>query len=222
MDQTALVLIDIQKENNFDIDNLEKIVSRTKKIINTCREKNIPIIYTRQINRADTKGLSKGEPLNKDGSPYYYSSDSKNIEIINDIKPQKDDIIIDKYRWSAFHETSLDLMLRNMGVTNIIIGGLVSDGCLMTSVFDAYFRDYQINLVEDICATTNTGAHMASMLIMSNWVYTLSIYDTKNIINKLNGIPYDVYEAPSPDALPFTPETMKKQFQKIANTKERL
>ncbi|WP_394706925.1 cysteine hydrolase family protein [Marispirochaeta sp.] len=41
---------------------------------------------------------------------------------------------MDKYRWSAFYQTSLELFLQSTGAKNIIIGGLVTDGCLMTSV----------------------------------------------------------------------------------------
>jgi len=124
--------------------------------------------------------------------------------------------VVDKHRWSAFYDTSLDLYLRNLGIEHVIIGGLVSDGCLMTSVFDAYFRDYQVNLVKDICATTNTGAHMSSMLIMSNWVYNLKVYDTQELIKKLNGEEHRVWEATEPDSLQFTPDNLKETFEKLS------
>ncbi|RXI96396.1 cysteine hydrolase [Anaerobacillus alkaliphilus] len=213
--KTALVLIDIQKESDFGIKGVEAAISNSEKLVVACREKGIPIIYTRQINRADKIGLSYGEPLSNKGTPIYYSTNSDKYEVVDVIAPKDDDIIIDKYRWSAFYETSLDLILRSLGVKHVIIGGFVTDGCLMTSVFDGYFRDYQINLVKDICATSNEGAHMSSILIMANWVYGIHIYNTDQLVNKFNDQPYIAWESPGPDSLKFTPENMREVFKKL-------
>src|SRR5690625_2616212 len=172
---TALVLIDLQKESNFGLENLEEVIKNTQTTIDACRKLDIPIIYTRQINRHDHVGLSKGEPITEDGSPFYYSTSKENHEIIDDITPEETDIVIDKYRWSAFYETSLDLILRSMNVKNLIIGGVVTDGCVMTTVYDAYFRDYKVHLVKDMITTSNEGAHMSSIMIMANWIYNLEV-----------------------------------------------
>lgn len=213
--ETALVLIDMQKENNFELVNLEQSIGNAQRLVEFVREKNIPIIYTRQINRADGVGLSVGDPVKEDGTPIYYASNTQNIEIIDEIRPQPNDIIVDKHRWSAFYETNLDLILKSLGVKHLIIGGWVTDGCLMTTVFDAYFRDYDIHLVKDICTTTNEGAHMSSLLIMANWVYTMKIYDTTNLGKFLKGEPYQVWEAKEPDLLQFSPENLREIYKKI-------
>ncbi|WP_407269941.1 cysteine hydrolase family protein [Radiobacillus sp. PE A8.2] len=212
---TALVLIDLQKESNFGLENMEQVIKNTKDLTKGCREKNIPIIYTRQVNRADGVGLSLGEPLNEDGTPFYYNSKSENVEIMDEIKPEDGDIVIDKYRWSAFYETSLDLTLRSLGVENVVIGGVVTDGCLLTSVYDAYFRDYNIHLVSDICAASNEGAHMSSLMILANWVYNLKMYDTNNILKRINGDEHHAWKPESVDSLKFTPENMREIFSKI-------
>lgn len=213
--KTALVLIDLQKESDFGIEGVENAVNNSKVLIDHCRKHGIPIIYTRQINRADQIGLSYGEPVANDGNPIYYSTNTDKYEVIDEIAPLEDDIIIDKYRWSAFYETSLDLFLRSMDVKHLIIGGFVTDGCLMTSVFDGYFRNYQINLVKDICGTSNEGAHMASILIMANWVYGLHVYNSDQLIKKLNNEPYSAWKSPGPDSLKFTPENMREVFNKL-------
>ncbi|MCT2536526.1 cysteine hydrolase [Aquibacillus koreensis] len=214
---TALVLIDLQKESNFGLEQMEQVVSNARDLINGFREQNIPIIYTRQINREDGVGLSLGEPLNEDGSPFYYNTANESIEILDEIKPEDGDIVIDKYRWSAFHETSLDLTLRSLNVEHVVIGGVVTDGCLLTSVFDAYFRDYKIHLIKDICAASNTGSHMAAMMMMANWIYNLNIYDTTNILNRINGEAFDVWKSEAVDSLQYTPDTMQEVFNKLNN-----
>ena len=218
--QTALVLIDLQKESNFGLDNMDTVIENTKQIIAACRKANIPIIYTRQINRADTIGLSVGDPLKDDGTPVYYNSNTEQIEIIDDIKPEESDVVIDKDRWSAFYETNLDLTLRSLGVKDLLIGGLVSDGCLMTSVYDAYFRDYNIHLIHDICSASNEGSHMSSMIIMANWVYNLKVYDTENMTKKIQGESFDFWESDQVDSLHFTASNLSEQFQKIVQLRK--
>lgn len=218
--QSALVLIDLQKESNFGLNNMDHVVEQTKKLIQACRASNIPIIYTRQINRGDAVGLSKGEPLNDDGTPFYYNANTEQIDIIDEIQPKPEDIIIDKYRWSAFFETSLDLILKSLGVKDLLIGGVVTDGCLMTSVFDAYFRDYDIHLIHDISAASNEGAHQSALLTMANWVYHLKVYDTENMINKISGNSYNCWEANSADSLQFTSETMNDQYKKLIHLRK--
>ncbi|MGY4688881.1 cysteine hydrolase family protein [Salibacterium sp. K-3] len=218
--KSALVLIDLQKESNFGLIQMDDVIANARHLIDACRREGIPVIYTRQINRSDQAGLSKNEPLNEDGTPYYYASHTENIEIIDAIAPEEDDIVIDKYRWSAFYETSLDLMLKGLGVDDLIIGGVVTDGCLMTSVFDAYFRDYHVHLVKDICTSSNEGSHMAAMMIMANWVYNLEVYETRELIKRLHNESYHHWTCGRPDSLPFTPETMRETFEQLQPGKE--
>lgn len=213
--ETALVVIDLQKESGFGLFGLDEVVRNTQRMIASCREVGIPVIYTRQINRHDGVGLSLDEPRHASGVPQFYADNSESIEILEAVMPRDTDIVIDKYRWSAFFDTSLDLMLKSLGVKRLIIGGVVTDGCLMTSVFDAYFRDYRLHLVHDMCTASNEGAHMAAMTIMANWVYALEVLDTDNMIQCLEGREYAAWQADQVDALPFTPETLSETFSTL-------
>ncbi|MFA1821248.1 cysteine hydrolase family protein [Virgibacillus oceani] len=212
---TALLLIDLQKESNFSLQNMDQVTANTKEILLTAREKGLPVIYTRQVNREDGIGLSIGEPLNEDGTPYFYNTGTEQFDVIDEIKPNEKDIIIDKYRWSAFHDTNMDLLLRNMGVKHLLVGGVVTDGCVLTTVYDAYFRDYHVHLIEDMITATNEGAHISAVLTMINWIYNLKVYNTTNMIKKLKGENHSFFQADGTDAMQFTPETMRDHMKKI-------
>lgn len=212
---TALLLIDLQKESNFGLQNMDQVIANTKEILLTARKKGLPVIYTRQVNREDGIGLSIGEPLNEDGTPYFYNTGTEQFDIMDEIKPNEKDIIIDKYRWSAFHDTNLDLLLRNMGVQHLLVGGVVTDGCVLTTVYDAYFRDYHVHLLEDMITATNEGAHISAVLTMINWIYNLKVYNTINMIKKLKGENHSFFQPDQADAMQFTPETMRDQMKKI-------
>ncbi|WP_246811892.1 cysteine hydrolase family protein [Oceanobacillus polygoni] len=216
MKKTALLLIDLQKEGGTsDVVGMDGILQNTAELIRACRTMKIPVIYTRHINRSDAVGLANGEPLNEDGTPSYYNSNTDSIEIPDMIKPEATDIIIDKYRYSGFYESNLDLMLKGLGVKHLILGGVLTDVCVLATAMDAYYRDYQINIVEDMCGTTTEGAHMAAMLMMANWIYDIKIFETKQLRKKMNGENYQLWESTAPDQLQFSPENIKEVFSKL-------
>ncbi|OIK10176.1 isochorismatase [Bacillus sp. MUM 116] len=216
--KTALLLIDLQKESGTsDVVGMSEIVQNAELLVRTCRERGIPIIYTRHIGRADGIGLANKEPVNKQGEPIYYHAEMENIEIIDEIKPRKNDIVVDKYRYSGFYESSLDLMLKSLGINHLIVGGVLTDCCVLATVLDAYYRDYQVNLVKDMCGTTTLGAHMSSILIMANWIYDLKVYDAKQITNQVNGKEFHVWESSGPDQLQFSPDNVREVFSKLSD-----
>ncbi|WP_233191581.1 cysteine hydrolase family protein [Sporosarcina sp. P18a] len=212
----ALLLIDLQNEGGTSaVPGMDEIIKKTANVIKVCRQKNIPIIYTRHINRGDGIGLANLEPVDQNGKPLYYNTNTDSIDIIEELKNQPGDIIVDKYRYSGFHESSLDLMLKSLNIKNLIVGGVLTDVCVLSTVMDAYYRDYQINLVKDICGTTTVGAHMAAVCMMGNWVYDISIFDADQICNKLLGEPYHAWESSMPDELQFTPDNLREVYNKL-------
>ncbi|MBM7600860.1 nicotinamidase-related amidase [Virgibacillus halotolerans] len=218
VNKTALLLIDLQKEGGTsDVAGMDKILKHTAELIEACRKENIPIIYTRHINRADAIGLANSEPVNEAGEPLYYHAHSHTIEIADMIKPKPNDIIIDKYRYSGFFESNLELMLKSLGIKHLIIGGVLTDVCVLSTALDAYYRDYQINIVEDICGTTTEGAHMAAMLMMANWIYDLEVYESSQIIKKLHDEQHTNWKSTAPDQLQFSPENIREVFATLTS-----
>ncbi|WP_285768448.1 isochorismatase family cysteine hydrolase [Peribacillus sp. SI8-4] len=214
--KTALLLIDLQKEGGTSsVVGMEGIIDRAQQLISACRHREIPIIYTRHISRADGIGLANKEPVNLQGEPIYYHSHTDSIEIIDEIGPHENDIIIDKYRYSGFHGSNLDLMLKSLDIKHLLVGGVLTDCCVFATVLDAYYRDYQVNLVKDLCGTTTLGAHMSATLMMANWVYDLKIYDADQMVKMLRNEKHRVWEAQAPDQLQFSPDNLMEIYSKL-------
>ncbi|HLS60818.1 MAG TPA: isochorismatase family cysteine hydrolase, partial [Virgibacillus sp.] len=199
-----------------EIAGMSNILDKASSLSKMCRKKGIPVIYTRHINRGDGIALANKEPVNEQGQPLYYHSKTETIEIADEVKPEQQDIIIDKYRYSGFFESNLELMLKSLDVNHLIIGGVLTDVCVLSTALDAYYRDYQINIVKDICGTTTEGAHQAAMLMMANWIYDLQVYDTKEIGYKLTGEKYHVWESTEPDQLQFSADNIREQYAKFS------
>lgn len=211
----ALLLIDMQKEDSFVIDGFAEKLAKTSEFLAFVRTQGIPVIYTKHINRADGVGLGNGEPMGSDGRPQTYCSSTRNVDICDVIAPEGQDIVIEKYRYSAFFQSSLDLILRGMGVKSLIVGGVLTDVCVMTTVFDAYFRDYEVTLIEDICGATTSAAHYSSLLIMANWIYDLQIFQSDEYVSHLKGGSCKSFKHEFPDEFAHTPELVLDAIEKL-------
>jgi nicotinamidase-related amidase len=74
------------------------------------------------------------------------------MELFSAIKPTDEDVIVDKMRSSAFYGTNLEVILRSLGTENLIIGGVTTHMCVLSSCFDAVFRDFEIFVLSDLTA----------------------------------------------------------------------
>src|SRR5690625_2948567 len=194
---------------------MDSILKNSSKFLKLCRELEIPVLYTIHINRGDGVGLANNEPINEQGEPIYYHSLTENIEIADEIKPTTNDIIIDKYRYSGFFGTSLDLILKDLDIKHLIIGGVLTDVCVLSTAYDAFYNNYQVNIVKDMCGTTSEGAHKAAMLIMANWIYDIKVFNTENMICKLKREDYKVWEPNEPELLQFTENNIREKYDQL-------
>jgi nicotinamidase-related amidase len=95
-----------------------------------------------------------GDPLPKNGAPVLMAG-SWAAAVVDELAPKPEDICVDKYRMSAFWDTPLDSILRNLGRTTLFFGGVNADQCVMATLQDANFLGYDCILVKDCTATTS-------------------------------------------------------------------
>jgi nicotinamidase-related amidase len=69
------------------------------------------------------------------------------------VKPHSGDLIVAKPRYSAFHGTNLEAILRSKGIDTVIVGGTVTNVCCDSTTRDAFSRDYKVIFLSDGTAT---------------------------------------------------------------------
>ncbi|MGE8067026.1 cysteine hydrolase family protein [Pseudomonas sp. NPDC089569] len=173
--KNALLIIDMQQEDSFVLDNVDTVVGHIATLLDTARHQRVPVLHTRHINPADGHDMPPGEPRAADGGPSSYRAGTRQVEIIERLTPQAHEPVIDKGRYSAFHRTDLDTRLKSLGVDTLIVTGVLTDVCVLSTVFDAFALGYHIRLVSDACTTTTQAGHYSALLIMANWIYSLEI-----------------------------------------------
>lgn len=78
--------------------------------------------------------------------------------------PETNDIVIPKRRYSAFIGTGLHRQLQSMGITTLIIGGVMTNLCCETTARDAFCHDYNVWFLADGTATATEEMHRATLL----------------------------------------------------------
>ncbi len=79
----------------------------------------------------------------------------KSSEVLADLEPKAEDYYIVKYRWSAFHQTYLDLALRTRGIDTIIISGGSTDVGVTSTLYSGRDLDYNMIVASDACGTSH-------------------------------------------------------------------
>jgi ureidoacrylate peracid hydrolase len=84
-------------------------------------------------------------------------------KVIEEIAPGDDEIVLPKGSSSVFVSTHIDYILRNLGVKQLVIAGLITDQCVESAVRDACDLGYLVTLVPDACATMSEERHQSSL-----------------------------------------------------------
>ncbi|UCH95494.1 MAG: isochorismatase family protein [Candidatus Aminicenantes bacterium] len=154
--QCALLVIDMQ--NYFD-SLARHIKPNLLKIIDACRARGIQVVFTRHGH----KDISKDGGMLAKWWGDCIMSGTHDWELLPDFKLEKEDLLIDKNRYSAFFNTGLDDKLRSQGIEELIITGVMTNCCCETTARDGFVRDYRIFFVSDGTATANDDLHISTL-----------------------------------------------------------
>ena len=80
-------------------------------------------------------------------------------QLVDELQPTAQDYVLVKKRRGAFHASELDFHLRSLGITTIVIGGVATDLGVENTVREAWDRDYNLVVVEDLCTAVPLAAH---------------------------------------------------------------
>ena len=78
------------------------------------------------------------------------------------------DLVVEKVAYSAFYQTRLEFLLRATGVTRLIVGGIVTNGGVASTVRDAHLRDIPVTLLSDGCAAFDGAVHEATLVSLGS------------------------------------------------------
>lgn len=214
----ALLVIDMQRESLPDgfygVPNMAEVTRNCSRVIRAARRREIPIVYTRHVYRISGVDALAREPRAEDGrTPLAYVGEQ--AEIVAELTPQPQDVVIQKRRYSAFYGTELDSVLHGLGTTELILTGVVTDGCVMTSAWDAFANNWPVTLVKDACGAGSQGSHASAVLTLANWIYGIQIFGADEFVKCLDGEKHRSWTSERPNSLPFTADDMMDLYDRV-------
>lgn len=187
---TALIVVDMQKyqvEKDYSLyksldqtipgmleyfvkEVEEKVTPNLRKLIDFCHDVGITVIYTKfssfMPDGSDFSKSIKGvnemakNRFEEVGFPYIFHPSS---DIIDELKPDDRDFVLQKNTSGTFISTRLDSFLRNMEIETVLVSGVVTNFCVHSTAREASDYGFQVVIVDDCCAAWSPGIHQATL-----------------------------------------------------------
>ncbi len=181
---TALLVIDIQNTYLAEKETEEEtrrwqpfyermhstVIPNTAKLTEECRNKGVEVIFAR-IACCKQDGRDRSLSQKKLGFNYLLiPKDSEEGQIVPELAPRSDEIVVIKTTDSALTGTNLRLMLRNMGITDVIAAGIFTDQCVSSTVRSLADESFGVVVAEDCCAAATDELHRHELEVI-NMIY---------------------------------------------------
>ena len=156
---TALVLVDLQ---NFTVGmktvpiSGREVLANAIRLAEACRRAGILVVLIR-VGHEDNLMPHPSPKIDASFGSFQLEADAK--EIAAELGPKPRDVIVHKYKWGAVHGTNLGTHLRRRGIRTLIMGGLVTNVGVDTTMRQAQERGYDQILVEDATAAMSAEEH---------------------------------------------------------------
>lgn len=168
---TALLIVDLQNDfihpdgayarGNAVSDAAKALPARLKPLADLVRAKG-GVVAATQFTLVPGRG---GEPLISPHlaqmRPFLRKGDflpgGWGHRVVDALQPV--DIAVEKIAYSAFYQTRLEWLLRKLGIERLIVGGIVTNGGVASTVRDAHVRDIDVTVLADGCAAPTPAMH---------------------------------------------------------------
>ncbi len=171
----AVLLIDLQE---YFRGIIHPILDNVVRLVSVIREKNIPLLFTQHGHDSEVDQGMLGRWW-----PDLIIKGSKEANLLPELKVRKEDRVIHKNTYSAFHGTGLEKELKGLDVTDLVIGGVMTNLCCETTARDAFVRNFRIFFLADGTSTVDEEFHLSTLKNLGYGFATLLSCQTfKNIV----------------------------------------
>ncbi|MEM9108167.1 MAG: isochorismatase family cysteine hydrolase [Pseudomonadota bacterium] len=149
----------------------ETVVPNMVRLQQACRKAGIEVLYT-TIESLTEDGRDRSLDYKITG--FNVPKGSWDGRVIDEIAPQGDEIWLPKGSSSVFVSTHIDYLLRNLGVRQLVISGLITDQCVESAIRDACDLGYLVTQISDACTTYSQNRHENSLAAIAGYCRQLT------------------------------------------------
>ena len=194
-DKSALLVVDLQKgeynepkcraepEHAYLWERIRDVViPNGQRLIAACRQAGVEVVYT-VVECLTLDGRDRS--LDYKVSGIFAARGSREAKVIDELRPDPNDIVIPKTSSSLFNSTNFEYVLRNLRVEYVMVMGVVTDQCVETAVRDGCDRGFLMTVVDDACATHSDARHRESLIGIRGYC---RVRTTGQLITELDGV----------------------------------
>jgi nicotinamidase-related amidase len=192
---TAVLVIDMQNDNvladgafaSFGAAahaTSQNVVVNVRSVLDAARSAGASVFHNRIVVYPQLPVGGVNAPIFRMLGPESLKVGSWGAEIVDGLDVRDNEIVLDRMRMSAFHGTSLDSMLRNLGVTDVIVVGVWTNMAVEHTVRDAADFGYNVTIVSDATSSLSDEWQAAALGFALQNIATIA--DTETVVAALS------------------------------------
>ena len=145
-----------------------QLIANCQKLLAKARQVGMPVVYVQVIRRKDLKDAPRpplGAPAGAAGGPTLIEG-TEGAKVVSELEPRPSDVVITKHTTSPFNTTDIEVYLRRLGISTLVLTGYSTTGVVEGSLRDARDKDYDCVVVRDCCAAGTAREHDTCMDIV--------------------------------------------------------
>jgi ureidoacrylate peracid hydrolase len=189
--RTAIVVVDMQNDLcadggvfqtlGYDITSVRRPIPAIRRLLTAARSARVAIVY---VNMTTFPSYESWAPsyirfnLQQIGLPqglFYTQPGTWGWQVIDELAPNADDLIVSKWRSSGFVGTNLDMVLRGRGIETVVVCGTATYACVESTVRDAMHLDYYPVVAPECVSGYDQELHDAALRIMRSRIVVLPL-----------------------------------------------
>ena len=144
----------------------DRVIPNMIRLQTACRKAGVEVMYT-TIESLTKDGRDRSLDYKITG--FNVPKGSWDGKVIDQLTPGEDEIHFPKSSSSVFISTHIDYVLRNLGVRQLVISGLITDQCVESAIRDACDLGYLVTQVTDACLTYSSSRHENSLRTIAGY-----------------------------------------------------
>jgi nicotinamidase-related amidase len=179
----AVLVVDMVEDFIRGVLKCDRMVPKIPNVVavlDASRSAGIPVVYCNDSHKPSDFEMNRWQPHAMRGT--------KGAEVIHEITPHRSDRIVPKSNYSSFHDTELDDVLRSLyggkGANTLVIAGVTTDCCVRHTAADAFFKRYEVKVIEDGVEAFSEVQHRAGIQYIRYW-YLSDVSTSRQFVKEL-------------------------------------
>lgn len=164
--KSALLVMDVQRGVVERYVDDVGFLERLRRAVEAARANGVPVVFVRVAFRpghpeVSPRNRSFAALASQPGTAFGEADDATQVHPA--LEPRAEDPIVVKKRVSAFAGSDLEVLLRSLGATHLVLTGIATSGVVLSTVREAADRDYELTVLRDACADADEEVHRVLM-----------------------------------------------------------